>query len=121
MYAPLVSQKNAMHCALNVLLLKSEAPDALLNNRGDIDNRLKTLFDALRVPSKSHMPKIAAETSKDENPLYCLLQDDSLVTDLRIRSDRLLTTDVRNSVFAIVTVRLLGSPLTMANIDLIGT
>ena len=44
-YAPLI----AMHLAaeLDIVFLRQQAPGKLIGEGGDIDNRLKTLFDAL--------------------------------------------------------------------------
>ncbi len=57
--------------------------------RGDIDNRLKTLFDALKMPSPfqecgEQKPK------EDENPFYVLLEDDETIADVSVTTDRLL-------------------------------
>jgi hypothetical protein len=38
---------------LDVLLLAANLPGALIRRGGDIDNRLKTLFDALSVPANA--------------------------------------------------------------------
>jgi len=61
--------------------LRQQAKGQLI---GDIDNRLKTLFDALRVPSLAEVQTLGATTAIDEDPLYCLFQDDSLITRLNI-------------------------------------
>jgi hypothetical protein len=118
-YAPLVSQKNALHCSMHVLFLRTEAPGGLIEQRGDIDNRLKTLFDALRVPSAGELRKIAAKIGADDDPTYCLLQNDALITELKVESDRLLTTDKPNETRVIITVKLLASTVTMANLSLL--
>lgn len=56
---------------------------------GDIDNRLKTLFDALRMPHGGQ--EIGAETPRpDEDPFYVLLQDDESIADVSVTTDRLL-------------------------------
>jgi threonine synthase len=57
---------------------------------GDIDNRIKVLFDALRMPK---IGEFDAETppAPDEAPFFCLLQDDSLITEIKVTTDRLLT------------------------------
>lgn len=47
-------------------------------------------MDALKVPSElTELPR--GETpEEDENPFFCLLQDDSLITRLSVEADRLL-------------------------------
>jgi hypothetical protein len=76
-------------CELRIFLLKPEAPGSLVTQAGDIDNRLKTLFDALRVPTENEIPK-DAKPEPDEDPFFCLLEDDSLIAKIEVDSDRLL-------------------------------
>jgi hypothetical protein len=61
----------------------------------DVDNRLKTLFDALRMPSGPS--ELGAGTSKgqvgptpDQDPFYVLLEDDKFITHLAVTTDMLL-------------------------------
>lgn len=54
---------------------------------GDLDGRLKTLFDGLRMPEN---PEQQAEVHLTADPLYVLLQDDILVSDISIRTGKLL-------------------------------
>ena len=51
-YRPLVRKKLGLACALDILFLRQEEPGQLVLQSGDIDGRIKTLFDALRIPSK---------------------------------------------------------------------
>ena len=56
---------------------------------GDIDNRIKVLFDGLRiVDAPSELGKERAATDGSEDPFFCLLEDDSLIN---ITTDRLFT------------------------------
>jgi hypothetical protein len=56
---------------------------------GDIDNRIKVLFDGLRMPE--HTPELGGVPLEvDENPFFCLLEDDSLITSVTVTTDRLL-------------------------------
>jgi hypothetical protein len=44
-----------------------------------LDNRLKTLFDALQMPAqRSELG--SASPAADEDPFYCLLENDKLIT-----------------------------------------
>lgn len=54
------------------------------------DNRLKTLFDALRVPRNVNELPSGAEPKDSEVPFRCLLEDDSLITGHAVTTDRLL-------------------------------
>ena len=57
----------------------------------DLDNRVKTLIDALKIPKKRELPdKAAPDLARDEDPFYVLLEDDSLVTHLSVETDVLL-------------------------------
>lgn len=55
----------------------------------DLDNRLKVLLDALALPQDNQVKGKAP--SPDEIPLYCLLENDNLVTDLSISTAKLDT------------------------------
>jgi Holliday junction resolvase RusA-like endonuclease len=90
-FAPLVCKQFALACSLDVLFLRRDSPgQTLIKSGGDIDNRLKTLFDAMTVPSDgSQLP--ATETEPQENPFFCLLQDDALITQIKVNTDLLLT------------------------------
>ena len=74
-------------CAIDILFLRHEDPGSLVLQGGDIDGRIKTLFDALRIPSEEEEKVGGAPT---DNPLYCLLESDSLISDLSVRTARLL-------------------------------
>jgi len=85
-FIPLVMESAGNIAELHITWLRPGPLGSLVNPSGDIDNRLKTLFDALRVPTKGGEAKEA-----DPNQLtYCLLDDDALITDVRITTDRLL-------------------------------
>jgi hypothetical protein len=61
---------------------------SLMRNGGDRDGRLKTLFDALKMPE----PKDPHYTGVKpvEDPLYVVLEDDALVSDFSVKSGYLL-------------------------------
>lgn len=80
---------NGLICHLNVTFLRREDPGAVVHG-GDIDNRLKTLLDALRMPlHQNEVP--APQWGHDEAMLYCLLEDDSLISRLSVDTRRLWT------------------------------
>ena len=87
-FVPLISTVLGLTCGLDVLFLRREEPGLLLKQGGDIDGRMKTLLDALRMPE---VGEICEAPEADERPFFCLLQNDSLVTDINITTDRLLT------------------------------
>lgn len=89
-FVPLLTAYRGLACALDILFLRRDAPGRVIQG-GDIDNRLKVLFDGLRIPVDcGEIPKswIPEET---ETPLFCLLDDDKIITTLNVTTDRLLT------------------------------
>lgn len=77
-------------CEIDVALLRQEAPGQLLGDGGDLDNRMKTLFDALRKPSTQEAQQAKIAPLPDDEPIHCLLQDDGLVLKVSVETDRLL-------------------------------
>lgn len=95
-FAPLVSHANELHCHLNIRLYRKLQTGGILFTGGDIDNRLKTFFDALQVPKgREHMPKEDQDNEppnpKDWPVMFCLLDDDAAITKLTIESIKMLT------------------------------
>lgn len=82
----IVTRQNGLLCELDVELWRREAPGAILHSGGqtpDLDNRLKTLFDALRIPlCDSDVPGNMWGSGQEE--LDCLLEDDGLISKLTI-------------------------------------
>jgi len=69
--------------------LRNDAPGALIRS-GDLDNRIKTVFDALRMPTNVDELGGYDAPAEEEDPFYCLLEDDYLITHLSVETDRLL-------------------------------
>ena len=84
-FMPLVRNSLLLSCGLKITFLRSEPPGRVYQG-GDLDNRLKTLFDALSVPNNDQI----VPDSESPNPIYCLLEDDSLITAVDIDTHRLL-------------------------------
>ncbi|MDQ3750996.1 MAG: hypothetical protein M3367_18550 [Acidobacteriota bacterium] len=120
-FVPLVSKGLDFVCSLNILFLRRENPGDLLAQGGDIDNRIKTLFDALRIPSNCN--EVVGTPEPDENPFYCLLEDDCLVTELSVTTDRLLTPlkegQHKNEVVLIIQVKAKAVKVTFENLSLL--
>ncbi len=89
-YIPTVSSAMELVCSLDVLFLRQGAPGKLIEQNSDIDNRLKTLFDALRVPSGQEVQNIRYSRVPAGHPVCCLLEDDRLITGVSVNTDRLL-------------------------------
>jgi hypothetical protein len=90
-YRPIVRTSLATTCSLDILFLRKDTGlGALVAEGGDLDNRIKTLFDGLRIPKPG---EVTAPNSPEEaeTVTFCLLEDDALITDFSVRTDRLLT------------------------------
>lgn len=105
-------------CALDILFLRRDQPGDLVKHGGDIDNRMKVLLDALRMPESCE--EVCGESpTTDQDPFFCLLRDDKLITELKIVTDRLLTpmaTGERlHDVYLVISVRTIsfGTVVTM--------
>ena len=89
-FAPLISERVMAVAELEVTLLWPQTPGNIITSGGDIDNRLKTLFDALKVPSEPSALPIGTIPQLGEEPFFCLLEDDSLIARVSVETDRLL-------------------------------
>jgi hypothetical protein len=76
-FKPLVRQSFALHCGLKITFLRKEPPGNVYQG-GDLDSRIKTLLDALAMPQ--HVEQVLEKSSTRYAPIYCLLEDDSLVS-----------------------------------------
>jgi hypothetical protein len=87
-FVPLVREQEDMYCSLNILFLRRDAPGRIVSGGGDLDNRLKTLLDALKVPDTTNGLPDPPEAGF--NPIFCLLQDDFQITSIHVVTDRIL-------------------------------
>lgn len=99
-FVPMMTHEDKWRCSLDVLLLRPEGEQTVIGpdgptehkfifNRGDIDGQLKTVFDALQFPQD---PSVIRDFSPqdDEKPLFCLLANDRLISEVRLTADPLL-------------------------------
>jgi hypothetical protein len=102
-YQPLVRKSLDLVCELEILFLRQEDAGALILQGGELDNRIKTLCDALRIPDQD----LDEKYYPDANPSYCLLESDSLISRLDVSSDRLLfpQTTYPNEVHLVIEVK----------------
>jgi hypothetical protein len=105
-FAPLICNKLSLVAELSITLLRPEPPGALVQS-GDIDNRLKTLLDGLKMPRPASSLPADAKPELGEDPFFCLLEDDSLITSLAVSTDRLLEpVDSPNEAVVLVRTRI---------------
>ena len=89
-FACLVSERHKTYAELDILFLRPEPAGQIIKSGGDIDNRLKTLFDGLRRPIDANEIRNGEVPQPDGIPFHCLLSDDALITKVSITTDQLL-------------------------------
>jgi hypothetical protein len=104
-FIPLVRTEMGLRCKLDILFLRPEEPGSIYVS-GDLDNRIKTLFDAFRMAKDKSELGGQAPTRE---PVYCLLEDDQLISEVRVTTDKLLLlpkheTIRPNDVFLVIEV-----------------
>ena len=110
-WVPLIQKDWGIACALDILFLRREVPGTPgLVRGGDIDNRIKTLLDALRKPGS--LEEVGNASPKEgEDPFFVLLEDDYYITELKVTTDRLLVPDAdksrENDVHMIIGVKVI--------------
>jgi hypothetical protein len=76
---------------------------------GDIDNRIKGMLDALRMPSKSEIGSANLSPQQGEAPFFTLLEDDALVTSPSVETDYLLEPGRKDDVLLLLDVKVEAS------------
>lgn len=87
-FLPLVRETYLLTCALKIIFLRKEPPGRVYQG-GDLDNRLKTLLDALSVPA--HDEQVVTSDTDAPPVIYTLMQDDSAITRIDVDTHRLLS------------------------------
>jgi hypothetical protein len=90
-FVPLVTAWRFLRCELSVRLYRYEGDELhgrLLEGNGDLDNQLKTLLDALRMPH--HKDELPRGCSHSGDAFFCLLEDDCLISRLTLDTRQIL-------------------------------
>ena len=87
-FLPLVTSELKLACWLDILMLRRQPPGNLWEH-GDIDNRLKTLFDCLQIPDANQEYE-TINPGDNEKPFFCLLENDRLISKVTVETDFLL-------------------------------
>ena len=94
-FVPLVTGVRESHCHLSLRFYRNTEDVGILFHGGDIDNRLKTFFDALQVPQASEQIPASSRNPqgdpKEWPTIFCLVDNDRSITKLAIESFILLT------------------------------
>jgi hypothetical protein len=117
-FLPLVSERLSLEAQVDVTLLRPEGPGSIIISGGDLDNRLKTLFDALRAPKDAGELPLGMPPWPAGALFYCLLEDDALIREVSVRADRLLAPNYPAEVIVLLRVRVRATALTWENLDL---
>ncbi|MCL1785922.1 MAG: hypothetical protein FWG39_02105 [Alphaproteobacteria bacterium] len=88
-FNPIITPNLKLIAELDIQLMH---PEIVGVARADIDNRVKTLLDALRCPQNEH--EIGENQPKNIGPIYTLLDDDHLVTRLSVNTSHFLAPDM---------------------------
>jgi hypothetical protein len=115
-FVPLVKKKD-FACALDILILRRQEPFKVFDPVGDLDNRIKTLIDGLRMPEQCS--EVAGQSpATDEDPFFVLMDDDKAIFQFQVITDRLLIPpepdESERDVTAIIGVRVTtfgGNPI----------
>lgn len=116
-WVPLVTERQSILCRLEVLMLRWGQPGGVFT-AGDIDNRLKTICDALKRPRDP--AALGEATPQDgETPFHVLLEDDSLITHAAVETDTLLQPINRteHDVRLTITVNVRPYKVTLGNLS----
>src|SRR4029077_16241829 len=89
LFLALVREKLHLVCDLDILFLRRQNPGSLICGGGDLDNRIKVLFDALRVPQDDNEVR-GLTPVRSGRVFLCLTEDDKLITGFRVPTDQLL-------------------------------
>lgn len=117
-YAPLIAED--LGAELDIVLLRQQSKGGLIGQGGEIDSQLKTLFEALRIPSKAEVQQLDDAALHDEEPLHCLLLDHALIHRVSFETDRLLKDVDDRRLMAIIQVSIVVTKVTWDTVILTG-
>ena len=73
---------------LEVTLLRPGPLGYIISGGGDIDNRLKTVFDALQIPDENQVKNLMSSYKPD--PFHCVMRDDKMVSHVSVKTAQFL-------------------------------
>lgn len=86
-FIPLICGPLEVECAVEIRILR---PTQRRGNAADVDNQIKILLDALKVPNERSELGKYQEPEDDESPFFVLAHDDKLITKITSVQDELL-------------------------------
>jgi hypothetical protein len=92
-FIPLVRHSLYLACDVDILFLRHDDDIKVIKRGGDLDNRIKTLFDALRMPSQ--LEELGGVVPKSD-PLCVVLEDDALIHSFSVKTGKLLGQSIKS-------------------------
>ena len=116
-FAAIVCDELKLVAEVRIVMLRPGPPGHIVQG-GDIDNRLKNILDALTVPQLNALPN-GVTPAADENPFFCMLEDDARVIKVSVEAYSLLEApQIQNDVVLIVHVTTKATQTNWNNIGL---
>ena len=113
-FVPLVTREDRFLCVVEIMLLRPAPASSAVYQKGDLDGQIATLFGSLAVPRHLEQLKGNETPLNGEDPFYCLLEDDSLISGITVETGVLLeeTRDgiADNAARAVIRVRVNWPP-----------
>ncbi len=119
-FAPLICNKLHLYAILEITLLWPDKPGSIINT-GDIDNRLKTLFDALSLPDENQIKQVLKNEPYEDiknSIFYCLLEDDKLIQSVNIKTHTWLSSNTTPDILSVIRVNIKANRQIFANIGI---
>jgi hypothetical protein len=121
-FVPLATESYSLIAAIDILFMREGTPGSIIRS-ADIDARLKTLFDALKMPGFKEEVGPYVHPTEDEKPFFVLLEDDKLLSHVSVETDMLLEPSpsaagqfLTNDARLVITVTLRPSAVTIGNL-----
>jgi hypothetical protein len=115
-YIPLYGLDVGVGVDLEITLLTGMPTQKSVISSGDLDNRIKRIIDALRVPQgKGELQSDALAKSR----CYCLVEDDNAVLALRAKLGPYLGSNDPSVSFAIIRARPVAINVTLQNLAML--
>lgn len=117
-FFPLVPFSSQCSASLKIRILDRQQRGYLIGSGGDIDNRLKTVLDALRIPNVG--VDMNGVVPGNQEFVYTLLEDDRQVSSLSVEISRWMVDGPSNEVFVIIDIETQEEQTTYQSIDVLG-
>jgi hypothetical protein len=115
-FAPLYGGHVLVQVAIDIVLLTGTPPKKSVLSSGDLDNRLKRIIDALRMPSQSG--EVLSSPISPESCI-CLMDDDSAVSKVHVQLGTYLASDDPSESFAFIKAVGVPERVTMDNLGML--